>query len=518
VDALLRPRVLSPSGTVDGAPYYEIAARQITQQLHADFPPTTLWGYAGGYPGPTIEARRDRRIFVRWKNELPDGPHLLDAAYDTHLHGARDGEPRVRIVTHLHGGHVPPSADGHPTEWITPGGSALFEYPNLQPAATLWYHDHVLGITRLNVYAGLAGFYLIRDDVEDRLDLPAGAYEVPLAIQDRSLNADGSLLYPQRDPRVIPTGPNHPGPWVPEAFGDIILVNGKAWPYLEVEPRKYRLRLLNGSNSRFYHLSLAGLPFLQIGSDGGLLESPVQLSSLLLAPGERADVLVDFRGVAGRGLVMTNDAPDGPFSGALDPADRADPERTGTIMEFRIAPTAVGDTPALPAVLTGVERLSPQAAVVRDFTLTEGLDEADEPTELLISGSDFDDPPVASPRLGDTEVWRFINLTRDTHPMHVHLVQFQVLDRQPLGVAAHAGAFARGREGGVGQPRLEDFLTGPAVPPDENERGWKDTVRANPGEVTRIVARFDGFRGLFPMHCHILEHEDNAMMVKFEVV
>jgi len=486
-DALPLPTAAAPVGPSA----YHITMSQFRQRLHSEMPPTTVWGYDQSYPGPTIEARSGEPISVTWSNELPT-QHLLPI--DRTLDGADTG-PDVRAVTHLHGGHVPPAVDGGPLDWFVPGESRVFTYPNAQHAATLWYHDHALGITRLNVFAGLAGFYLLRDPVEDALPLPAGSYEVPLVIQDRAFFADGELRYPDE-------GVTHPV-WVPEFFGDTILVNGKVWPYLEVEPRRYRFRILNGSNARFYELFLSnGEPIRQIGSDGGLLESAVALNRLLLAPGERADVIVDFTGQESQSILLRNTAK-APFPNG----DAADPRTVGQIMQFRVTrPLAGVDTSDIPPTLRPIERLAPaSAAAVRDIPMFEHLDADDEPITVQLEGLDFDDPATIFARRGTTEVWRLINTTGDAHPIHLHLVQFQVVSRQRFDTRRYS-------------PTGPPTLIGQSKPPNANELGWKDTVRANPGEVTTIVARFDDFTGTYPFHCHILEHEDNDMMRPFEVV
>jgi spore coat protein A, manganese oxidase len=489
VDPLPVPKVLSPTQTVGGVAHYEIAMRQFQQQLHRDLPPTTVWGYQGTYPGPTIEARRNKRIVVRWINELPT-THLLPI--DHTLHRAEPPTPTVRTIVHLHGGHVPPESDGFPESWFPPGHSATYEYPNLQQATTLWYHDHALGITRLNVYAGLAGFYVLREALEEALNLPSGAYEIPLAIQDRSFQANGQLFYPNH-------GVTHPV-WVLEFFADTALVNGKVWPYLEVEPRKYRFRLLNGSTARFYRLALdSGQPFYQIGSDGGLFSRPVQLRKILLAPAERADVIIDFTAMKGATITVTNDAP--------VPFPEGGEVELPQIMQFRVVrPLADPDTSALPSTLRPVPRI-PEASAgkVRDLALIEKTDQHDNPIMLLLNNKQWADPVTENPHLGTTEIWRLINTTGDTHPIHVHLVQFQILDRQPFN-------------GELYKQSGQLVFTGLRIPPDPNEMGWKDTVRANPGEVTRIIARFSTFAGRYVWHCHILEHEDNEMMRPYEVV
>ncbi|KNZ70386.1 bilirubin oxidase [Thermincola ferriacetica] len=512
VDPLPIPGILKPVGKLNGVDFYRVAMREFKQKLHRDLPETTVWGYEGTYPGPTFEVRKNVPIKVKWENNLPVNRHLLPV--DSTVHGAQPSNPLVRTVVHLHGGNVPDESDGYPEAWFTNGfkqtgpffTQKIYDYPNAQPATTLWYHDHALGITRLNVYAGLAGFYLIRDDCEDQLNLPKGNFEIPLVIQDRSFNPDGSLFYP-RQPDPPPEGfpPGFPDPSiVPEFFGDTILVNGKVWPFLEVEPRKYRFRLLNGSNSRFYRMKLtSGQPFIQIGTDQGFLKKPVITNEITLGPGERADVVLDFTAFTGQNIILTNDAPS-PFPNG-DPVDpNTDP--VGQLMQFRVnLPLSEPDTSIVPSRLCSLPRLKEEmAGVVRDQTLVESADEFGR-LLLLLEGLRWSDPITDEPELGNIEIWRLINTTPDTHPIHLHLVRFLILDRQPFDVK-------RFQETG------EIVFTGPAEPPDPTERGWKDTVRANPGEVTRIIIRFASFTGIFPWHCHILEHEDNEMMRPYEVV
>ena len=424
-------------------------------------------------------------------------------------------------MTHLHGAVVPPDSDGHVDAWFTTGfgqrGPAwtreVYEYPNQQDACMLWYHDHALGQTRLNVYAGLAGIYLIRDDEEGALGLPDGDYEVPLLIQDRTFAADGSLAYPVSE---LAGSADHPGPWVPEFFGDTILVNGKVWPYLEVEPRKYRLRILNGSNARFYRLRLSdGRPFVQVGADQGLLPAPVELRRLLLAPGERADVIVDFRAARATPIRLVNDAP------APYPKGNA-PERatTADVMEFRVSRSlARPDTRRIPDKLRASSPLSEKNATVRYMAFREYKDAMGEPIMVLLNARRWDAPITVRPKLGDTEVWHLINPTDDAHPIHLHLVRFQLLDRQPFAAAAYLARWGAERPGEGPDPvPVEPYLRGRRAVPPPQERGWKDTVRVDPGEVVRIIARFEGHTGKYPWHCHMLEHEDNEMMLQFEVI
>jgi FtsP/CotA-like multicopper oxidase with cupredoxin domain len=534
VDELPRPRRLGGS-TLD------IAVSEFRQKLHADLPPTSLWGYDGSYPGPTIEAERGKPLRVRFRNELQQQTLLAALPMDQTLHwadplgvkqgagqqhGHHGGGPRERyagpvpIITHLHGGEVHAQSDGHPDAWYTPGferkGAAFAgewnDYPNAQPAGTLWYHDHVMGVTRITVYAGLAGFYLLRDpELERALNLPSGDYEREILIQDRSFDVNGQLRYPQRgnDPAIHPF-------WNPESFGDAIVVNGKAWPYMNVEPRKYRLRLLNGANARFFRLRLSdGRPFVQIGSDGGYLAAPVEVKSLMLAPGERADVIIDFSGLAqGKTLVMTNDAAT-PFP----KGDKTDPRSTGLVMQFRGVPLAAADASAIPQKLADAPALG-SPVLTRTLTLDEHVG-GKGPHRMLLDGRAWSDPVSETPRLGSTELWEIVNLTDDTHPIHLHLVQFQALNRQPIRVKALAKLPRESRQ-------LSRFLSGKPVLPDANERGWKDTLRANPGEVTRFLVRFAPASGGafafdataapgYVWHCHVLEHEDNEMMRPYAI-
>ena len=553
--------VALPAGKLNGVDYYEIKMTRFEQRLHQQLPPTALWGYGdarsaqGLFPGPTIEARAGERILVKWINQLDQADHLLSAAYDLNLHGTDRNEPRTKTVVHVHGARVRPHSDGYPEAWFTrdfarkgPAWShEIYEYPNQQEPTTLWYHDHAIGQTRLNVYAGLVGFYLIRrpgerktDDHDgEQLGLPGGRYEVPLVIMDRLFDVDGSLLYPVRDPDQIPTGPDHPGPWMPEFFGDTILVNGKIWPYFKVEPRRYRLRILNGSNARFYNLRLSsGQPFFQIGADQGLFPFPVRRTSILLAPAERADVIVDFSAQMNRDVFLTNDAP-APYPSG----EPADPNTTGQIMKFSVTDSLRGlDGSVLPARLdqgapplvladqTDARTLSAQlesaaspagmqSTRTRHMALVEVVDRADNPIIVLLNNRRWDDPVADQPRLGAIEIWHLINTTGDAHPIHLHLVKFRVLKRQTFDVNKYLVAWGpKSPKSGPPPIPVGPYLNGSPMPPDTNEIGFKDTVRANPGEVTTIVARFDGYTGKYPWHCHILEHEDNEMMLQFEVV
>ncbi len=468
-----RPDPFRPSVRI---PYYRIEMNELLVKLHRDLPPTRLWSYGGTFPGPTIEARTGSPLMVEWVNRLPTA-HLFPV--DHHIHGAEADKPNVRAVVHLHGAKVRPDSDGYPEDWYVPGKSLLAYYPNAQDATMLWYHDHALGITRLNNYAGLSGAYLIRDRAESGLDLPAGKYEIPLILSDRKIDSRGRLFYP--------ASPRFHAPWVAEFYGTIILVNGKLLPYLEVEPCRYRLRVVNVSNSRFLSLSLSnGQPLQQIGSDQGLLRMPVIVSPLILAPAERADLLIDFGPHRGTKIVLS--------------------DLSGPILQFRVDDAVAKSSAPLPSTLRRITAIPPKSAV-RTRTLT--LDQYDDPSgkvmRMLLNGTHWDMPITERPQLGSVEIWRFVNLTPDPHPMHLHLVRFQILDRREFDVAAYQKS-----------KRLR--FTGLAMRPDPNESGWKDTVRCPPKMVTRIIARFEGFTGRYVWHCHVLEHEDNEMMRPFEVI
>lgn len=508
VDPLPVLRTLRPTETRKGIEQYHVRMMECHHRFHSQLAPARLWGYEGQYPGPTFETFRGRPIQVDWENRLPQ-QHLF--GIDPHIHGAMPPAPAVRTVPHLHGARTPSASDGLPEKWFTPGATAHYFYPNDQQAATLWYHDHALGITRLNVYAGLSGLYLLRDEQERSLDLPGGDYEIPLVIQDRTLDAQGQLVYA---PTFDDGQPPAPGGWAPEFFGNLPVVNGALYPYLEVEPRAYRLRILSACNSRFFnfYLNLAKSPndiphlvdFQQIGSDGGFLAKPVALQKLLLGPAERADLMVDFSAHEGKTITLSNNAP-APYPG-WDFAI-AHHAQLYEIMQFRVTrPLAKQTTsfvmPALPA-FHELDRTAP-VAVTREFVLVEDMDAQGHSLGVRINGKGYDDPVTEKPKLGALEKWRFINTTEDAHPMHLHLVQFQILERQGYDTAA----MAEGRLQLVGIPRR----------PAANEAGWKDTAIVNPRDVLTILVRFEGFTGRYVYHCHMLEHEDNDMMRPYEVV
>ena len=572
---------------------------------------TPVWGYGDkaknySWPGRTFQVKTGEPLEVTWKNDLKKQGHLLtsldgESVIDTSTHWAyslpgyegysveEDGTP---LVAHLHGGHTDATSDGNPEYFFGPGFKIRgprwvdkkYQYANDQPAGNLWYHDHALGLTRLNVYAGLAGFYFIRDDQDtgepdNPLGLPAFPYEAAYAIQDRMFKENGELFCPAfpGDPFydefiagqgvVLPPevfGPNAGPTALAEFFGDHMVVNGKLWPKAEVEPRNYRLRLLNGSDSRFMvlrfrpvpagatDLTAAGapLPMYVIGSDQGLASSATLTDRIVFEPGARYDVVFDFSQVAmGTRVIMENIAGDAPFGGdyddALSPDDFFPDRQTDRIMAFdvtrrfnrrvpdRFNPATIAahapntrpvDRVRRVALFEGMDefgRLQPLLGTAEPATDQDGNDIVDPDTGLPFEGSIAWHSPITEiPTLGSTEVWEIYNATGDAHPVHLHLVHFDVLDRNeftanviPQAVRQHDGSFGTGFS-------LADIAVGAPVPagslPGYIENAPKDMVIALPGQVTRIKATFDK-PGRYVWHCHILSHEDHEMMRPFEV-
>ncbi|MFY1701433.1 multicopper oxidase family protein [Micromonospora sp. WMMA1923] len=538
---------------------YSVGLRQLRQQvLPTSLPGTRVWGFGSTahpwtfrYPGNTIEARVDRPVRVTWRNELVDGdgrylPHLLPV--DPALHWAnpaggtegRDTHPDpdrtparylgpVPLVVHLHGGHNLPENDGYPEAWYLPDardipagyarvgssyeefdalanagthwspGSARFEYRNDQQATTLWYHDHSVGLTRLSMYAGAAGFYLLRGG---DADLPPGVlpgpaagpdgtpHEIPMLIQDRSFRADGELSYPSGRAGM-------------PFFGTTTVVNGNTWPVLPVQRRRYRFRLLNGCNSRFLQLCVAArptsrparpvLPIWQLGSDGGFLPAPVEQDRLALSIGSRSDVLIDFTDVpAGTELYLVNEGPDGPDARG----GPADPQTTGQVLKF-VVTDRIGPDDTVPAHQLRLPAVPPLGPADRVRRLSLSYANSTGHGVLQLGVVDQRGRPVPLPwgapvteqvGLGSTEIWELHNFTSQTHPVHLHQVQFEL-----LGSGRSGGGPARGDQG-----------------------GRHDTVPVFPGSVRRIKAHFD-LPGRYVWHCHILEHEDHDMMRPYVV-
>lgn len=506
VDALKKPSVARPklNNAYPAGAYYELTMKKARHRFHKNFPMTDVWGYNGEIPGPTIEAVKDQPTYVKYINRLPQ-KHFLPI--DSSLHGVNNSA-EVRTVVHLHGANVASASDGHPEAWYTQGyettgpmfKQAVHAYTNHQPATTMWYHDHTMGLTRLNVVAGLAGFYLLRDAAEEKLNLPKGKYEIPLLIQDRSFNEDGSIFYPtELDPPFplpVPDQLPLPDPTVTLGYvGNTIAVNGKLWPYLQVEPRKYRFRILNGSNRRSYTLRLSnGDVFHQIGTDGGLLAATENIESFELTPAERIDVIIDFSNYKNEEILLLND--DEEFSD----------EHTSVIMKFKVNPTLRGmDTTEIPTLM---EPLTPiheeHTNVIRNLPLTTTLDRYGR-LMLLLGDKMYHDPVTEKPSFDSVEVWNFINTTAVFHPIHVHLVQFKILERRPFDVDLF-----------VNEGILE--FTGDPEPPRDFEKGWKDTVKADVGKVTKIIMHWKEHVGDYIWHCHFLEHEDHDMMRPIRIV
>ena len=476
IDKLLIPGTAQPINDVnneykDNEKYYHITMKEAEHYFSSYFPPTKIWGYNGLYPGPTIEAFKNITTNVLWDNQLPDN----------------------------HGSKVESSSDGHPEAWFTNGFKItgpeftrkVYEYTNYQSGTTLWYHDHAMGQTRLNVYAGLAGFYILRDLLEERLNLPKGKYEVPLLVQDKSFTEEGELFYPAAPPFPVSVSPSI----VPGFFGDTIVVNGKVWPYLDVEPRKYRFRIVNASNRREYVMRLSnGAEFIQIGTDGGLLEEPVNLTSFKLMPAERIDIVIDFSQYVGERIILMNDDAAADISG------------TNMIMRFNVVEPLQGeDTSVVPSTLRVVHPLN-RALVRKRRKVSFGAmtDRYGRPM-LMIDNMTWSDPITEKPELDSIEIWNLINPMPLPHPIHIHLVQFKILWRRPFDVEAYNNTG-------------EVIYTGPKEEPHDYERGFKDTVDSEAGKVTRIIMQFKGYAGNYVWHCHFLEHEDYEMMRPLKVV
>ncbi len=502
LDPLPIPPVATPiAGSPGAAATYNLTMSEFEQRLHSQLPLTRVWAYHDGVaglhtPGPVIEARSGQPVTVNWINDIRDfatsaprtNNHYLDVDTQTDtggnvcIMGAVDA---AKTVAHLHGGHVPAAVDGHPEATYLPGDPPVpYLYPNNQQASYLWFHDHALGITRLNVYMGLAGLYLLRDSVEDAIPLPRGQYEVPLVIQDRTFNPDGTLKYPSM--------------WMDHFFGDKVMVNGMVWPYLNVRRGKYLFRILNGSTSRVYTLTLepptGTLTFTVVGNEGGLLAAPARgVGALTVGPGERYDVVVDFAGYANGDEILLRNSAGAPFpNGPVD---------LPQVMKFHVTSQS-GYTSAVPDTLRPITRLDPATAVqTRDLRLKQsGIDGCGRQV-WEINGLGFMDI-TEYPQLGTTEIWRFINDSGVSHPMHMHLVMFQILDRD---------GFTTGPGGTV-------VPNGNPQPPAAEESGWKDTAMVAPNQILRVIARFEDYKGAYPYHCHILEHEDHDMMRQFQTI
>lgn len=538
----------------------DLAAASTTHRFHRDMGEVPALGYGGAdYLGPTIEHRVDEPLTVRFANRI--GVHPFAADLDTSLHGVADGyRTSPPCSLHLHGGVTPPDSDGHPERLVFPGQTAVHRFPLRQSAAALWYHDHAMGMTRANVYAGLAGMVLLRDEFDtgepgNPLGLPAGEFEVPLVLQEKLFTPEGQQN--MRSTIIVPQGS-----WEGGAVGDVGLVNGTVWPQLEVARGLYRFRVLNAASFSLWNLFFGNhMRFWVIGNDHGLLDGPVEVRNLLLEPGERVDLLVDFSGMApGDTVELRNDEPP-PFQAAVL-GEVAMP----LFCRFRVGdrrgftgpvPQQLRGGPGLPPVMPPLE--TPE--VVRNLTISQPYELRDPPSIMTLNNITFDNPDIEMPRQGTVEQWNLINITPDPHPIHLHLVNFRILGRTPLRTVDFQVADPQPPVGVRWAPSAENFLAGPQQPPADWESGWKDIVRVDGGTVTRIIVRFptadelgfdpdapfsrapsaaDGDGGTdmpghgghgmpadqagdgqlqgYVWHCHLLDHEDHDMMLRYRTV
>ncbi len=573
--APLRPlhKAVPHASSFDGATHYSISMNAVRHNFHPKLPSIPMWGYGNDSPGLIIEAQVGVPVRVSWYNNLLGTS--LRSVLDM---GPRQGMEEEHMLdkphnqVHLHGARVPWTSDGFPEHVFHPNEGRIFYYPNQQAASTLWYHDHTMDVTRLNVYAGLFGLYLLRHP-DEALLLPSGAQEIPLVLQDKSFSADGSQLHYEQG--VDSSDPANPVA-TPEFIGDYPVVNGQIWPTLALQPRIYRLRLCNGANTRCFNLSLSpqaqstqSISLHVIGTDGGFLNAPVAVQSLLLSTGERADVLLDLRAHKNKTLILRNDAPI-PYSG--DPRDPhyatpdyiplAANEPCAELLKIHVSASAndadiddddsrfdpatitlpayedplPGSPPPARASFTAIEAAIDSVPIdileqdlvaagiafkLRRFKLEEYQILMPTPPgvvspTVLVNGKSWNKPlpdptPVVAQK-DSIEVWEFVNVTPDMHPMHVHLVQFQVMGRTWLDVQDNPAR----KTTELTEPKdAVAYLEAAAVA--DWEKGWKDTVQCNPNQSTRVLMKWDGFAGDYVFHCHILEHEDMGMMYRVTV-
>lgn len=666
IDQWVLPNTTISCPLLPGSPSIQLGKTRVWAYETSDTFRKTVLGPAN-WPAVTVEAKRHMPTVMTYSNQLPSfntlnptGPGLVQGLVsvdqtidwaDPLGTAAANGctmfpqtlplnpacmTPYVGTppaVPHLHGGEVSSRFDGGPLAWFTPGGitgrdfqtlynaglgKAVYFYQNSQEPGTLWFHDHTMGMTRTNVYSGMAAFYFLRDKWREPLNLPSGAYEIEIALQDRQFGTDSQLYWPDgsgadaatSNLNGTPPNPNNHPFWIPEFIGDVAIANGAPWPYLNVEPRRYRLRLLGGANARMWSLNFGAVPVYVIGSDDNYLDAPVTVAAnsvnpgrVFFAPGERVDVIVDFTNFAGQTITVANDAPV-PYPMGLVPG--VDQPGMANVMQFNVTvPLAGADTSCNPAtackrpvkmvhltdgngnVAAGVKIDKKRQLILKEYQGLGG------PLTVFVQNTQFMgtmSPSIAAlfptdgvselPRVGSIEEWEIINLTVDAHPMHTHLAQFQVLNRQPydtdgtlgsgipggyLGLWASSfpadlaysplctgGVFCPGwgpplpyttpnADGAVGgNPAISPFLLGAPTPPDPWESGWKDTAKAYPGTVTRLLVRFSptstpvipnrSFAGLnfypfdptkgpgYVWHCHIVDHEDQDMMRPYKLI
>ncbi|XP_052205731.1 multicopper oxidase LPR1-like [Diospyros lotus] len=505
-------------------------------KFHRDIPPTPVFAYGTSegtatVPGPTIEARYGVQTYVTWQNHLPSH-HILpwDPTIPTAIPTTKKGVP---TVVHLHGSIGEPASDGHADAWFTANFEEVgptwtnetYRYYNYQQPGNLWYHDHTKGLTRVNLLSGLIGAYIIRHpEVEGPLGLPCGdEIDRPLFVFDRNFRVNGSLY-------MNSTGNNpciHPQ-WQPEYFGEAIIVNGKAWPRLIVSRRKYRFRIINASNARFFNFFFTnGLGFTVVGSDSAYIERPVTVKEILLGPSEITDVIVDFSESISDSTILANNA-SYPY-----PSGNPVNEANGKVMKFIIKPRREVDTATLrvPTNLIGYPApdLSSSTPVTRYIAMYEYTSDTGETTHLYINGKSFEAPVTETPKVGATEVWYVINLTSDNHPLHLHLALFMVLDQVELvGIDEFHNCMLKIND--AIKCQISKYARGKRVEVAAHEKGWKNVYKMTPGYVTRILVRFSYIHTNasyvfdatadpgYVYHCHMLDHEDNVMIRPMKLI
>lgn len=504
-------------------------------KFHRDLHPTTVFAYGASketasVPGPTIEAIQGISTFVRWENHLP-ARHFLPS--DPTLKTARTKHGGVPTVVHLHGGIHEPESDGNSLAWFTAGfnetGPAWkkprYHYNNIQHPGNLWYHDHALGLTRTNLLAGLIGAYVIRNpEVEKPLGLPSGPeYDRILIVFDRSFATDGSIY-------MNSTGDNpsiHPQ-WQPEYFGDAIIVNGKAWPYMKVKRRKYRFRIVNASNARFYRFALSNsLTMTHVGSDSAYLPKPVTVKKFLLGPSELADIVIDFSDSRTDEAILTNDAAYPYPTG--DPVDDLNRMVMKFVIEHKRGILLARDESRIPEKLIEYRRPRKESAAhTRYITMYEYESATGDPTHLFFNGLPYDAPATETPRQGTSEIWHFIDLTDDNHPLHIHLGLFLVLQQTEL-LKLDEFKSCMQKQNDALRCNIEKHAKGKVMAAPAQERGWKNVFKMQPGYMTTILVQFSLLDSEQPYpfnataepgyvyHCHILDHEDNEMMRPLKV-
>lgn len=533
-----------------GGTEISLDAHSSTHVFHADLRPAPTFGYGEcDYLGPTIESQTGQPWTLKYSNTTAGNP--LAADIDTSLHGMSEMDRTMTPTSlHLHGSITEPASDGHSEMLVRPGESMTHNFAGLNDAAGLWYHDHAMSMTRINVYAGLLGMNLVRDrwdtgTSDNTLGLPSGEFELPLVLQEKIMNPDGSMSI--RSNITVPQGK-----WEGGGTGDVGVVNGKIWPTMEVARGMYRLRVVNAGSYSVWNLFFTNrLRFWVIGNDGGLLDAPVETTSIRLAPAERADILVDFGAVEAGALVeLLNDEPPPAQAASLGAVPMP------MFCQFRVA-SAAGFRGGMPTLLRGGKGqpdLLP-ALPTPTFTRTVTVNQPSgglnlDMTLMNLNNLRYSDPDIEMPKQGTVEMWNIVNTTVEPHPIHLHLAHFRTLGRIPIDLAAYERDFPRPAFGTRWAPPVEKFLTGPSVPPATWEAGWKDTVNTYPGTVTQILVRFPTADELgfdpdatfagptahhggdhaghdmggsselqgYMWHCHMLDHEDHEMMLRYRTV